>query len=360
MIEYKIDVNLSADKSYSILLGSGYPDKVFVDVPSHVALVSNPTVFNLYGNKIKNILEQSNKQVEVILIPDGEKYKNQESLSSILDAFVQAKMKRDSGVIALGGGVIGDIAGFAASIYMRGISFMQVPTTLLAQVDAAIGGKTAINHPNGKNLIGTFYQPQAVLCDIEMLSSLPDREFNAGLAEVVKYGLLGDVEFFKWLEYEKANIIKRNNETLIQMVHRSVQIKADIVMADEKEAIGTRALLNLGHTFAHGIEASTGYGTWHHGEAVSMGMLMAAHLSAGITCFQAQDIKRISDLLNYFKLPINVQGKLDAQKMLAAMSMDKKHLTNKKQFILMEKIGRAFQSDTVSEEAVIKTLEALL
>lgn len=355
MIEYRVNLDLPNGVTVPVLIGRRVPADTFSHLPQRLAVVTDKAVFKLHGKQFVKTLQATGREVVVIELPNGEEHKTMQSVNTILDKLVAKHFHRDTCLLALGGGVIGDAAGFAASIYMRGIALVQVPTTLLAQVDAAIGGKTGVNHALGKNLIGTFYQPQQVVIDTALLSTLPAREYNAGLAEVVKYALLGDANFFEWLCTHKKNIIERDEDTVIKMIHTSVVAKIKCVTADEKETTGTRALLNLGHTFAHAIEHSTGYGTWLHGEAVAMGMVMAARLSAQIAHFPNADIAPIMNLLEYFKLPIKMQ--LDAKKMRAAMALDKKHLTDKKHFILMRGIGRAFQSEAVSEAELTKVLK---
>lgn len=268
------------DRSYPIYISSGLlnSSKPLVShiKSKRVCVVSNEIVFPLYGDALLAILQDY--QVDYIVLPDGEKEKSLDNFNVIMTHLLENEHGRDSTLIALGGGVIGDITGFAAACYQRGVDFIQIPTTLLSQVDSSVGGKTAINHPLGKNMVGAFYQPKAVLIDINSLNTLPEREFAAGMAEVIKYGILGDAEFFDWLEVNKAAIKNKDAEMLAEVINRCCQCKADIVAEDEKES-GKRALLNLGHTFGHAIEAEKGYGVWLHGEAVAAGMVIASKLS---------------------------------------------------------------------------------
>jgi 3-dehydroquinate synthase len=272
----------------------------------------------------------------VISLPDGESHKTLQNVSLILDELVAKKAGRDVTIVALGGGVVGDIAGFAAACYMRGIAFIQIPTTLLAQVDSSVGGKTGVNHEHGKNLIGAFHQPRLVLIDIDTLTSLPDRELKAGLAEVIKYGAMVDAEFFAWLEGNMAALLARDRAALVYAIRRSCELKAEVVAADEREA-GRRALLNFGHTFGHAIENSMGYGEWLHGEAVAVGMLMAATLSG----LDTEATTRLENLLKAAGLPTQ-PPQVDAGKLRAAMDMDKKAAAKQLRFVLLRSLGDAY------------------
>jgi 3-dehydroquinate synthase len=285
-----------------------------------------------------------------IVLPDGEQFKDWQTLNQIFDALLQARCERHTTLIALGGGVIGDTGGFAAACYQRGMPFIQIPTTLLAQVDSSVGGKTAINHPLGKNMIGAFYQPKLVLADIHALSTLPDRELSAGLAEVIKYGLIQDVEFLDWLEVNMAMLRARDEDLLAEAVYRSCAHKARIVAADEQEN-GVRALLNLGHTFGHAIETGLGYGKWLHGEAVAAGTVMAAQLSALMRKISTQDVARVERLLAAAGLPIR-GPKLGAGRYLEAMRHDKKVKEGKLRLILLESLGNAVIDDTADETQI--------
>ena len=333
---------MGGGRDYPICIGAGALALTAKYAPPHVAVVSNPTVFSLYGDAIKNALQEAGKKSFTIMVDDGEAHKNMRSLGRILDAMTAAGLARDGGVIALGGGVIGDLAGFAAAVYMRGVAVTQVPTSLLAQVDAAIGGKTGINHPQGKNLIGAFYQPRAVLCDTTVLSSLPKREYCAGLAEVVKYGLLGDAAFFEWLEQNAVALAARETAAVLHVLEQSARAKADIVVADERESSGRRALLNLGHTFAHAVETKLGYGEWLHGEAVAAGLVAAARLSEQTSGFAAAETARIISLLSALSLPTDIPSQISSDSLLAAMELDKKNLHEGRRFVLMRRIGDAY------------------
>ena len=269
-------------RSYPIYIGEGLLSQIKLIEPhlkqKHVAVVTNTTVAPLYLDPLLNLLKQKNIRAFPIILPDGEAYKNQETLNLIYDTLLKEKCERNVTLIALGGGVIGDMTGYAAATYLRGVPFIQIPTTLLSQVDSSVGGKTGINHPMGKNMIDAFYQPQCVIADIDTLKTLPQREFSAGMAEVIKYGLIRDEAFFDWLEKNIEGLMKLNPSLLIEAILRSCQNKADVVEMDEHES-GVRATLNLGHTFGHAIENAMGYGVWLHGEAVATGMVMAAYLS---------------------------------------------------------------------------------
>lgn len=311
-------------------------------------IVTNTIVAPLYLHPFKLSLEQAGIQVSSVILPDGEHHKNWESLNAIFDALFDARAERSTTLIALGGGVIGDMTGFAAACWQRGAPFIQVPTTLLAQVDSSVGGKTAINHPKGKNMIGAFYQPQCVLIDINTLTTLPHREFSAGLAEVIKYGLLGNAEFFTWLEQNATQILARRPEVLLQMIQTCCQMKADIVAKDEKEQ-GDRALLNLGHTFGHAIETGLGYGEWLHGEAVAAGMMLAAESSRLLGDLSELDVQRIAQLLTRLNLPTHSPN-LGRARWVELMNHDKKVQNGIPRFILLKQIGQAYISKTLSPE----------
>lgn len=315
-----------------------------------VLLVSNETVASLYLAKLQQVL--SAYHCDVLVLPDGESHKTLQSWSRLLDALAQGGHHRDSTLITLGGGVIGDMGGFAAATYQRGIPFIQIPTTLLAQVDASIGGKTAINHAVGKNLIGAFHQPLAVIIDLHCLRSLPEREFRAGLAEVVKAALIADDEFFAWLESHCQPLLSRDHEALRTAIRKACTIKRDIVVADEKE-MGVRALLNLGHTFAHAIERLCGYGLYLHGEAVAIGLVMAADLSYRRGQISADDQRRIASLLQRMQLPITLPQGVRRQDLLASMQMDKKVKQGKLRFVLLNALGNAVIADDVCLDEIV-------
>ncbi|MEJ2526437.1 MAG: 3-dehydroquinate synthase [Desulfuromonadales bacterium] len=315
------------ERSYPIWIGMDIVDSLgaalaAVRFPNKVALITNPTVAELYAAPVVAALSQSGREVDVIRLPDGEAYKTLATLEEIFDVLIDRHFDRYCGLIALGGGVIGDIAGFAAAIYLRGVPFVQIPTTLLAQVDSSVGGKTGVNRPQGKNLIGAFYQPRHVHIDGTILRSLPAREYAAGLAEVVKYGIIRDQEFFVWLEEHRQALRDRAPEALIHAVMMSCQIKANVVENDEKEQ-GVRALLNLGHTFGHAVETLAGYGVIKHGEAVSIGMVMAARLSQQLGYCTGPDVDRIVALLQAFDLPVTPAA-FSAAEYLDIMRRDKK------------------------------------
>lgn len=330
------------ERRYPIFIGSNLNPQELLEPYIHgkqVMIVSNDTVAPLYLDRYKAALENLGKTVATCILPDGEKYKNIEHLNLIFDALLEAGFNRDSTVLALGGGVIGDMAGFASACFQRGVYFIQVPTTLLSQVDSSVGGKTGINHPLGKNMIGAFQQPQVVLADMSQLSTLPDRELSAGLAEVIKYALLGDEEFLVWLEANMEGLIARDERLLAEAVYRSCAHKARIVANDEKEQ-GERALLNLGHTFGHAIESYLGYGEWLHGEAVATGMVMAADLSHRMGWISLEDLERTKKIISRAQLPI-VCPKIPLDDFLAYMAHDKKVLNGQLRLVLLQQLGKA-------------------
>ena len=328
------------ERSYPIVIGSGLLGGGF-DLAAYVGgpdclVVTNETVEPLYLEALTAAL--TGKQVRAISLPDGEAYKTLETVEDILDTLIEGGANRDTTVVALGGGVVGDIAGFAAACYMRGVGFIQVPTTLLAQVDSSVGGKTGVNHASGKNLIGAFHQPRAVLIDTGTLQTLPDRELRAGLAEVIKYGAIVDADFFAWLEADIHALLARDPQALAVAIRRSCELKAAIVAEDERES-GRRAILNFGHTFGHAIERCQGYGKWLHGEAVAAGMVMAAQLSAADKSLA----ERIGNLLERAGLPTR-PPEIAATDLLAAMGMDKKVQQKRLRFVLLRNLGEAFVS----------------
>ena len=330
------------DRRYPIFIGSHLNPQQLLEPyikGQQVMIVTNTTVQALYLDHYVRSIEKLGKKVAVCVLPDGEKYKNIEHLNLIFDALLEANFNRDCTVLALGGGVIGDMAGFASACFQRGVYFIQVPTTLLSQVDSSVGGKTGINHPLGKNMIGAFQQPQVVLADMAQLKTLPPRELSAGLAEVIKYALLGDEQFLTWLEYHMDGLIAQDPELLAEAVYRSCAHKARIVANDEKEQ-GERALLNLGHTFGHAIESYMGYGVWLHGEAVATGMVMAADLSQRMGWISLDDLARTKKIIQRAKLPI-VCPKIPLDEFLAYMSHDKKVLNGQLRLILMKQLGQA-------------------
>jgi 3-dehydroquinate synthase len=346
------------NRTYPIFIAAGILSQTDLVGPyikgKQVMIVSNDIVAPLYLDKAKAAFKGFH--VESIVLPDGEAYKTLETVNTIFDVLLQKRCERSVTLVALGGGVVGDMCGFAAACYQRGVPFIQMPTTLLSQVDSSVGGKTGVNHPLGKNMIGAFYQPQCVVIDTNTLNTLDDRQYAAGVAEVIKYGLLGDGEFFTWLEDNQNALRGRNPSALAYAIERSCQDKADIVAKDEKEA-GVRALLNLGHTFGHAIEAGLGYGKYLHGEAIAVGMRMAADMSARLGWISEADVARIEALLNAFNLPIKVPSELNPQRMLNLMKVDKKVQDGKIRLVLMEQIGKAIISDNYDSEILKQTLQ---
>jgi 3-dehydroquinate synthase len=331
------------DRTYPIHIGDGLLTRAELFLPHlpqrKIAVVTNTTVAALYLEKFGTALRGAGVTIVPVVLPDGEQHKNWRTLNTIFDALLTNRCERKSAIIAFGGGVIGDLAGFAAASYQRGVPFIQVPTTLLAQVDSSVGGKTAINHPLGKNMIGAFYQPRMVLADIGLLVSLPARELSAGLAEVIKYGLIMDSPFFGWLEANIEKLNKRDPGALAYAVTRSCENKAAIVAADERET-GERAVLNLGHTFGHAIEAGLGFGTWLHGEAVAAGTILAARLSQRMGLLEPNDVDRIARLFERAGLPIQAPA-LGADRYLELMGHDKKVENGKLRLVLLQSLGKA-------------------
>lgn len=321
-----------------------------------VMVVSNVTVAPLYLDILLKSL--AGFKVTTHILPDGEEFKNLEVLDGIFDALLKVPCDRQTTMIALGGGVVGDITGFAAACYQRGIPFIQIPTTLLAQVDSSVGGKTAVNHPRGKNMIGAFYQPRCVIADIDTLNTLDDRQLSAGLAEVIKYGLIRDLDFFIWLEENIEQLCRRNADVLAEAIRRSCINKAEVVAEDEREG-GVRALLNLGHTFGHAIEAGMGYGKWLHGEAVAAGMLMAADLSCRSGWISREDVQRIAVLLKRAGLPVDPPSEIDVERYLQLMQVDKKVMDGRIRLVLLKDIGNAFVSDNYDSDLLRQTLTGL-
>jgi 3-dehydroquinate synthase len=349
-----------AERSYPIHIGCGLLSRVDLLSPhlkaKKAVIVSNTTVAPLYLDCLRSTIESLGISVLPVILPDGERYKNWETLNLVFDALLAAHCERSTPLIALGGGVIGDMGGFAAACYQRGMPFIQVPTTLLAQVDSSVGGKTAINHPLGKNMIGAFYQPKLVLADITTLSTLPERELKAGLAEIIKVGLIRDPDFFAWLEASIDDLLARRTETLAEAVRRSCANKAEVVAADERES-GERALLNLGHTFGHAIETGLGYGEWLHGEAVAAGTLIAAELSHRLGWLTAEELARIERLFVRAGLPVR-GAPLGAVRYLELMRHDKKVEDGRMRLVLLRKIGRAVVSDAAGEADIAAAIDA--
>jgi 3-dehydroquinate synthase len=343
------------ERSYPIHIGADLLGRAELYAPhlsGSVAVITNEVVGPLYLPKIRKALGKTTE----IVVRDGERAKDWQSLNAVFDTLLKARCGRDTLIVALGGGVVGDLAGFAAAIYQRGVAFLQVPTTLLAQVDSSVGGKTAINHPLGKNMIGAFHQPRAVISDVATLDTLPERELRSGIAEVIKHGFALDAAFVDWLEGNIDLLLKRDVAALTHAVKRSCELKARVVAADEREA-GERALLNFGHTFGHAIETGAGYGAWLHGEAVAAGMVMAAELSALMGDLKKTDVSRVRALLKRAGLPINGPA-LAPERMLELMAVDKKAAKGKTRFVLLESIGRAALRGDVDEGLVRKAIVA--
>ncbi len=352
-----VEVKL-ASNSYPVYLGSGLLTAAELFErhlgSGKILIVSNDVVAPLYLDRVRTSLGK--RDVEIHIIPDGERFKTAETWYSIIDKLVGMQARRDTTMVALGGGVIGDIAGFAAASYMRGIRFLQLPTTLLAQVDASVGGKTAITHARGKNLVGAFHQPAAVIIDSATLASLPEREFNAGLAEVVKYGAINDAGFFAWLEDNAAAIRQRHEDALDHLIHESVNNKAEIVSQDEKEA-GIRALLNFGHSFGHALEAESNYSRFLHGEAVSIGMVTAARLSEIRDLCQAGTADRLSTLLRSLDLPVNQPDDIKISGLTSALALDKKAVASGLRLVLLNAIGNAVVDNQSSGDDILAAMK---
>lgn len=355
-----IEVELG-ERSYPIYIGeSVITDQALLTeqiTSKQVLVVTNETVAPLYLQAVENHL--THLDYDVLILPDGESYKSLDSFNQIITRLMEKKFNRTCLLIALGGGVIGDLTGFVAASYQRGVKFIQVPTTLLAQVDSSVGGKTAVNHPLGKNMIGAFYQPKAVFADTSVLSTLPEREFSAGLAEVIKYGLIRDNAFYEWLETNIDVLMSRNGEALIYAIERSCINKAEVVAQDERES-GLRAILNLGHTFGHAIETGLSYKHWLHGEAVGCGMLMAADLSMRLGLIDQEKVERIKSLLERAKLPTRIHKDIELKQMLENMKVDKKAKDGVLYLILLNDIGDATIISDYTEQALTETINHFL
>ena len=348
------------ERSYPIHIGAGLLDDAGLYAPHvkgrRVAIVTNPVVAPLYLARVQAAIGQAGGTAVAVLTDDGEQAKGWAALDRVIDALLAAQLGRDALVVALGGGVIGDLAGFAAAIYQRGVPFLQVPTTLLAQVDSSVGGKTAINHARGKNMVGAFHQPLAVIADVATLDSLPERELRAGIAEVIKHGFILDAAFVAWLEANIDKLLARDRAALEHAVRRSCELKAQVVAADERES-GLRAILNFGHTFGHAIEAGAGYGEWLHGEAVAAGMVMAAELSQRAGTLRREDAERVKALIARAGLPVR-GPKLPVARYLELMQIDKKAAGGKMRFVLLEGIGRAALRGDLSADTVRASIAA--
>ncbi len=352
--------SLSVDlggRAYPIHIGAGLISSAALFAPylrGTVAIVTNEVVAPLYLGRLRGALAPA-RIVEIVL-PDGERSKSWATLNRVFDALLGARLGRDTLIVALGGGVIGDLAGFAAAVYQRGVPFLQVPTTLLAQVDSSVGGKTAINHPAGKNMIGAFHQPSAVISDVATLDTLPERELRAGIAEVIKHGLALDAPFFDWLEANVDKLVRKDRNALMHAVRRSCELKAAIVAEDERES-GARALLNFGHTFGHAIEAATGYGAWLHGEAVAAGMVMASELSQLMGYLKKTDVERVREVVKRAGLPVTGPA-LAPERLLELMALDKKAARGRTRFVVLETIGRARLAADIDDAQVRRAVVA--
>ena len=346
------------NRSYPIHIGQNLLSQAELMLPflkrKQVAIVTNTTVAPLYLKKLADPLRAAGVSVIEIILPDGEAYKNTETLNLIYDALLKNRCERSTTLIALGGGVIGDMTGYAAATYLRGVPFIQIPTTLLSQVDSSVGGKTGINHPLGKNMIGAFYQPQLVLADIDTLTTLPARELSAGVAEVIKYGLIRDAKFFDWLETNISKLMALDIEITSEAVYRSCLNKAQVVAADEHET-GERATLNLGHTFGHAVENAMGYGVWLHGEAVAAGTMLAADLSKRLGWLSASEVERIANIFKAAQLPIQAPN-LGVEKYMDLMSLDKKVIDGKIRLVLQQGIGKSVVTSDYDAQALRQTL----
>lgn len=347
------------DRTYPIFIGTNLLSQSHL-YTSHihgaqVFIVTNETVAPIYLDNLKNSLEGF--KVASVILSDGEAYKNLTTLNEIFTALLAEKHNRTTTLIALGGGVVGDMTGFAAACYQRGVNFIQIPTTLLSMVDSSVGGKTGVNHSMGKNMIGAFYQPQAVVADTSFLKTLPAREISAGLAEVIKYGLISDYEFFVWLENNIELLMQGNEDALSYAVLRSCKNKAEVVAQDEHEG-GIRAILNFGHTFGHAIETAQGYGNWLHGEAVAAGMVMAADLSMRRGDISAIDFKRIVDLLNRANLPTKAPQDMTAEQFVELMGVDKKVLDGRLRLVILASLGEAIVTSDIDRALLLQTFAA--
>ena len=350
-----------AERSYPIYIGENILSQSACLLPHitgrDVVIISNQTIAPVYLDHLCQSLHS--KHIHKIILPDGEKFKNLATVSSIFDQLLKNKCARDATIIALGGGVVGDIAGFAAACYQRGIDFIQVPTTLLAQVDSSVGGKTGVNHPLGKNMIGAFYQPKCVIADTKTLHTLPHRELSAGLAEVIKYGLIADKEFFTWLSNNMHLLLALDAQAVEYAIKISCQCKAAVVASDEEEKSGRRALLNLGHTFGHAIETAMGYGNWLHGEAVGCGMVIAARFSAELGWLTQNEAEQAAQLIARAKLPIAPPKTLSAKKMLELMSIDKKVKAGTLHLVLLKNIGNAVLTSAFDRQLLYSMINDL-
>lgn len=353
---HELQVELG-ERRYPIHIGAGLLDASSLYAPhirgSQVMIVTNTTIAPLYLARLEQAL--AGYQIRSVVLPDGEAFKTLEVMQRIITGLLDARFDRGCTLVALGGGVIGDITGFAAACYQRGVDYLQVPTTLLAQVDSSVGGKTAVNHPLGKNMIGAFHQPRCVIADTDTLHTLPDRELHAGIAEVIKYGLIRDRDFLAWLRLHLPALVARDGQSLAYAIDRSCRNKAEVVAADERES-GERALLNLGHTFGHAIETGLGYGVWLHGEAVAAGMCMAADLSSRLGWLTAADVAEVDALMGGAGLPTRAPQALAPDRMLELMAVDKKAKNGRIRLVLLKELGRAVVSSDYDPDALAQTL----
>lgn len=345
------------ERSYSIHIGNGLLGQIRTLLPvltgKQVLVVTNTTIAPLYLNQVLAAFD--GYKVDSLVLPDGEQFKTLDTLNEIFSCLLEKRHSRNTTLVALGGGVIGDITGFAAAAYQRGVDFIQIPTTLLSQVDSSVGGKTGVNHPLGKNMIGAFHQPRVVIADTQTLATLPDREYSAGMAEVIKYGLIRDDTFLGWLEQNIVTLMQRDPAALTYAIRRSCEIKAEVVAADERET-DVRAILNLGHTFGHAIENAQGYGQWLHGEAVGAGMLMAADLSAREGWLTTEDVTRVEKLLISAGLPVRGPKDMSVESYLDKMAVDKKNVDARIRLVLLKKLGNAVITTDFSSEHLRDTL----
>lgn len=355
----KITVNLG-ERSYDIMIGSEILNGIGEQLKSFnlspkIAIISNSTVFSLYGEQVADSVRKAGFDLLTVIIPDGEEHKNILTLQHIYSELLRYKLDRKSALIALGGGVVGDITGFAASTYMRGIAYIQIPTTLLAQVDSSVGGKTGIDHELGKNMIGTFWQPSLVWIDIETLKTLPKRELTAGIAEIIKYGVIYDEELFDFLVLNKEKILNLDRNAIVYILKRSCEIKAEVVSKDERES-GFRAILNFGHTIGHAIETVTGYKRFLHGEAIAIGMVLEAHLAEMINLIDSKDVSKIKSLIESYGLPFEKPADIKPNSIFLSMQLDKKAIAGELKFILPQKIGSVLIQKNIPERSIREVL----
>lgn len=354
-----VEVRLEGHR-YPIHIGSGLLGQPALLAPhlgaGGVLVVTNETIAPLYLERTLAGLREMTR-AEAVILPDGEAHKTMATLERIFDVLIEHRFSRDVTIVALGGGVVGDMAGFAAAIYQRGVPFIQIPTTLLALVDSSVGGKTAVNHPRGKNMIGAFHQPACVIADTDTLKTLSDRELSCGLAETIKYGLIRDADFFEWLDGHMDALLRRDDAALVEAIRRACENKAEVVAADEREH-GERALLNFGHTFGHAIETGLGHGEWKHGEAVAAGMCVAADMSVRMGCLRQDRLPRIVDIVSRAKLPTRLPASLGSDRMVELMAVDKKVLAGQVRLILLHDIGDGFITADFSEDTLLTTLSS--